>query len=657
MSVFRRCTLSLLPFLAMFFSGCGGFKGVVTPTLSSISPASVAAGSAAFTLTVTGTNFLKTGKGTQILWDGAALTTTVVSNTQLTASITADMIKAGGTVNIGVLNPDTTTSNGTLPLTITGGTGGGSGTPPTLTSISPSSAVTGSADLPLTAVGTGFVSGSQIVWDGTVLTTTFGSSTQLTATVPAADFTTPTTVNVFVLNPDSTVSNFLPFTITASPNLVPTLTKISPNVAVAGSPDLTITLTGTNFAATATVLFGTQTTQIATTYVSSTQLTAVIPAADLTKVEQASVWVANSSTAISNALTFGVGIQVDYEQVNDLVWDSSRKLMYISVLSSTSVSPSYSLTVRAIDPNNPSVNHGVYRPAAGTPNRLAISDDGKYLYVGLDGQNAVERFTLPLGNPATPDLTITLGHATSLGTFSALEIQVAPGQNNVIAVAQGTSASSGTVQAQGGVAVFDNDVQRPNVVAPTSSLHVLIDTIQWGADATALYAANNENTGGNFYQLAVSATGVTYSANGDFPNFFSIPNSRIHYDRGNKWLYGDDGLVYDPVTATQIGDFVATGIMVPDSTIGDAYFVGQAAVNAGTSSYLVESFKANPAPLHRGSTIPLSVSGAPQHLIRWGTNGLAFNTKTLTGCVTGQCTNGSGRLYILSGPFVTTTVP
>ncbi len=93
MSVFRRCILSVLPFLVMFFSGCGGFKGVVTPTLSSISPASVAAGSAAFTLTATGTNFTS---GTQILWDGVAQPTTVVSNTQLTASITAAQIAVAG---------------------------------------------------------------------------------------------------------------------------------------------------------------------------------------------------------------------------------------------------------------------------------------------------------------------------------------------------------------------------------------------------------------------------------------------------------------------------------------------------------------------------------------------------------------------------------
>lgn len=648
MSVFRRCILSVLPFLAMFFSGCGGFKGVVTPTLSSISPASVAAGSAAFTLTATGTNFTS---GTQILCDGVAQPTTVVSNTQLTASITAAQIAAAGTVSVRVMKADTTTSSA-LSLTITGGggPGGGSGTPPTLTSISPDNALSGSAALPLTATGTGFASGSQIIWNGTALApTTFVSSTVLTATVPAADLAAAIPVSVFVLNPDSTASNFLPFTINVSPSATPTLTKISPSSAVVGSPDVTMTLTGTNFATSATAYFGTL--ALATTYVNDTQLTAVVPAAELTKIEQVNVTVGNSATATSGPLPFRVGITLYFGLVNDLVWDATRGVMYISE-SDSSPAADHPNTVRAIDPLNPTVNHGIYTPPANSePNRLALSDDGKYLYVGLDGQNIVQRLLLP---SLTPDISIPLGGATTLGSFSALDLQVAPGQSHVIAVARGKNAGSGTVQAQGGVAVYDDAVQRPLVVSPTTQAgDVLIDTIQWGADATVLYAANNENLGGDLYQLSVSASGVTLVS--DSGNVFPTPNLRIHFDRGNKLLYGDDGLVYNPALATQVGNFVAQGIMVPDSTIGDAYFVGQAAANGGTLNYLVQSFNVNPMPVLSGPTrITLNpLQGVPQHLIRWGSSGLAFNTKSVTTCTVKPCP-GPGQLYILSGPFVTT---
>ena len=101
-----------------------------------------------------------------------------------------------------------------LPLTVTGAS---TGTPPTLISIDPNTAFNGSPAITLTANGTGFVTGSQVVWNGNPLTTTFVSSTQLTATVPDAYLTTVGVENVFVFNPDFTVSTTLPFTITVSP--------------------------------------------------------------------------------------------------------------------------------------------------------------------------------------------------------------------------------------------------------------------------------------------------------------------------------------------------------------------------------------------------------------------------------------------------------
>ena len=131
-----------------------------------------------------------------------------------------------------------------------------------------------------------------------------------------------------------------------------------------------------------------------------------------------------------------------------------------------------------------------------------------------------------------------------------------------------------------------------------------------------------------------------------------MPNSRIHFDRGNSLLYGDDGLVVNPVLATQVGNFVSSGAMVPDSSIGNAYFVGQPSSQNGTVGYLVQSFSIT--SLTPVATLTLyNVQGVPSHMIRWGTDGLAFNTVKITNCVVSPCNTGDGRLYILSGPFVT----
>jgi len=69
------------------------------PQISGLVPPSATAGGAAFTLTVNGSNF---AAGAAVLWNGAALTTTFNSSTQLTASVSASLIASGGTANIAV---------------------------------------------------------------------------------------------------------------------------------------------------------------------------------------------------------------------------------------------------------------------------------------------------------------------------------------------------------------------------------------------------------------------------------------------------------------------------------------------------------------------------------------------------------------------------
>jgi hypothetical protein len=236
-----------------------------------------------------------------------------------------------------------------------------------------------------------------------------------------------------------------------------------------------------------------------------------------------------------------------------------------------------------------------------------------------------------------------------------MDIEVDPVQSSTIAVARGILPSVSIVQAIGGVAIYDNATQRPNVITPTTqSGNVLLDTIQWSPDGTQIYGANNENFEGDFYQLGVSASGVSLVS--DHPNVFPVPNLRIHLDPTTKLLYGDDGIAIDPTTATQTGNFVSTGVMVTDAGIGNAYFVGQSAADVQTVAYEVESFRLNSyspvAQLHL-----YQVEGVPQHVIRWGSNGLAFATKKVTNCVISPCTIQDGRLYVIYGPFVTQTAP
>lgn len=165
------------------------------PTVSSISPSSAPAGGAGFTLTATGTNFIN---GSVINWNGAALATTFVSATQLTATVPAANIATAGTANVTVVTaaPGGGTSAATA-FTITVATN----PVPVLSSLSPSSATAGGTSFTLTANGTNFINSSVINWNGIALTTTFVSATQLTATVPATNIATAGTASITVVTP------------------------------------------------------------------------------------------------------------------------------------------------------------------------------------------------------------------------------------------------------------------------------------------------------------------------------------------------------------------------------------------------------------------------------------------------------------------------
>jgi hypothetical protein len=150
------------------------------PHISSISPVFALAGGAAFTLTVNG-NGLTNGA---VQWNGATtnVTTQQVSDTQLTATIAAALIGGGGTPQITV-KVGATTSNA-LTFTVIGGA-------PTITAVSPTSALVNAAATPITVTGTGFASNAVVMMNpdvgGTLtITPTSVTATQIMATVPAS---------------------------------------------------------------------------------------------------------------------------------------------------------------------------------------------------------------------------------------------------------------------------------------------------------------------------------------------------------------------------------------------------------------------------------------------------------------------------------------
>lgn len=278
--------------------------------LTFVSPSTATVGSQGFTITANGSGFTT---GALILWNGTALTTTLVSSIQLTAPVPATDLTSAGTVQISVqipgssqsatqnVNNTTTTEISNVVLFSITPT---PGTPPSITSLSAS--ITSTASSPycsptgftLTVNGSNFTSDAVVNWNGTAPpnATTFVSATQLTFAVSPAEAAFPGKATVAVSNSVGT-SNSLPFTLsTPTASLgAPSGIAVSPAAGTAGGPSLTITVQGSNILPCTVVQWVSPSnvvTNLATTYVPAmaatstspatpTELTATVPAADL----------------------------------------------------------------------------------------------------------------------------------------------------------------------------------------------------------------------------------------------------------------------------------------------------------------------------------------------------------------------------------------
>jgi len=81
-----------------------------------------------------------------------------------------------------------------------------------ITSISPNSATVGGDQFVLTVNGSYFVPNSRVVWNGSPVVTTYVSSSQLLAEIPASDIAVAGTALVFVFNPSNNRTYIFGFT-------------------------------------------------------------------------------------------------------------------------------------------------------------------------------------------------------------------------------------------------------------------------------------------------------------------------------------------------------------------------------------------------------------------------------------------------------------
>ncbi len=258
--------------------------------LTGLNPGSVVAGSAAFPLTVYGTGFVA---GSIVLWNGSGLSTSYTSGTQVTGFVTADLVSiyAGISASLTVLNPGGAVSNSvTLAL---------DPPRPTILSLTPAFAGAGTAALAMVIAGTNFAANCVVRWNGTAVEATFADAGHVGASVPASLLVNAGLVAITVTNPSGLVASPMTFTVIPS---TPAASGVTPASVTEGTPAFTLTVNGAYFTPVSTVRWNSL--ALATTFASTAQLTALVPANLVAAAGSVGITVSNPGGLVSQAVGF-----------------------------------------------------------------------------------------------------------------------------------------------------------------------------------------------------------------------------------------------------------------------------------------------------------------------------------------------------------------
>ena len=306
----------------------------------------------------------------------------------------------------------------------------------------------------------------------------------------------------------------------------------------------------------------------------------------------------------------------------DFVWAPTQSILYLSLPSLVDVNGN---SIAAFDPRA-----GVTRAAtfAGSePGRLSLSGDGLHLYAGHYGATSVTKLAIPA---LSLEEQVFLGSDVNLGPLYPADIQVAPGSTSTIAVEQ---SFYGALTPS--IAVIDGTVRRLN--QPLDS----VEGLQWGTNASELFGYH---TGADVLEISrylVDPSGVMLQPTGmESLTGNGIIAREAHFASG--LIYGDDGTVFDPSKNTVKATFggVVNSVMTPDSDRGLGFFVRWDQAVPGLTVYSVDLAHGNTVSSFNVPTL----TGMPIRVLRWGSDGLAFNTD-------------AGEFVIVRGTIVTTLPP
>ena len=477
----------------------------------------------ATSVTVSGTN------AADYVISNAPCVGTIVSNNSCMLSMIFTPSAMGARVASLVIAVSGVTTSVSVPLQGTGGN-----PIPTITTLSPANIYADSPATTITMTGTGFLSSTVASIQNVSLLTTYVSSTQIKAQIPASYLTQTGIDYVTVTNPSPAGGSGSATFQVIEP--IPSLGSVAPTSVVAGTAASPIVVNGNNFMAGAQVQWNG--VNIPTTYINSQQIQAQPTTAQFATAGMVELSVSNPAPGgISAPVTFNVTypatINILDLPANALVGDPFAQVIYASLPSAYGVNGN---SIAVINPTTGAITG--YHYAGSEPTKLAISAISNYLYVGLNGNGSVQRINLPA---FTFDIDVSLGNPTNGGPYTAGDIKVSPSNSHAYAVVFGNGGGC----SYGPINFYTDSTKLTNSVTT-----VPVSEIAYPS-ASTLYAYN----GGTLSQITVSSTGGVLAK-----EWYSFVEGTT-FQFANNLIYGGGGEVFNPTTerfAVLLVDFPRT---------------------------------------------------------------------------------------------------
>ncbi|MEZ5355029.1 MAG: IPT/TIG domain-containing protein [Bryobacteraceae bacterium] len=381
--------------------------------ISSLDPPSRIAGSGAFTLAVNGSGF---SPGARVIFGLRELFPSDIAAGRILVPVPADAIANPGTIGVKVRAADGAETN-TVDFIVS--------TRSLISSLDPSTRPAGSGAFALTILGSGFASGSRVIFGTREFFPSNLTPDRIGVTIPADAIATPGLIGVKVRASDGVETNTVDFRVAAAPVIV----SLTPPSRPAGSGTFTLIVDGRGFGDGSAVLFGSR--RLIPTSIGLTQIRISVPADAITVAGRIPVKV-TSSAGESN------------EAIFEVTAPTAVTLTSLNPTSRPAGSGDFDLTLTGTNmlPTPRVTFAGTVVPLVGTPSITTVVVRVPGALVQQGGPKTVE--VTVAGNTASSTFNVTV--AIPPAALSSATLTVAPGGNTT---AQVTLSSAAQVPVNG----------------------------------------------------------------------------------------------------------------------------------------------------------------------------------------------------------------